>query len=376
MLDSVKLASPALSAEVVRLVESRLVRRSALDLASGELLYELTSGSLEGSWDHRISCRVLRERFRRVAQGDRWVTRKVASAPYLWVEGSVHKALLGHNVWGGPEDFHAGVQWFVRELMQRLGVLLPAWDLWEVMRVDWAEVYELGEKGCRQYVRALNSALYPRRAVIRFGDESLMAPGRTTALKVYRKGPEFLVHDFKRLRSSVSDDQLHELARLAGDRLRVEVAIKRPKLHHRYGTGVKVREVGVDWLRGVHRTEVGRLVREAKRDVEVIRTSHEVSERLYQLHGDRLAGSLFATWVQLSGLGEAWVKDRMQWRTFYRHKKYLTDAGISWVDTDVTVGGQVLAYPSTFVPVPSDPAWRSGEHPTVTRALEPYRVAS
>lgn len=377
MLDSVKLASPALTEGVAAVVEGQLVRRSALDLGTGEVLYELTAGSLEGSWDHRVSCRVERERFRRVPKGDGFAVAKVASAPYLVVEGSIHKALLGHNVYGGPEGFVEAVEWFLHELNRRVGAVLPRAREWEVMRVDWSEVYELGHEGCRQYVRALNSSVFPRRSVIRYGDESLMAPGRTTALKVYHKGPEFLQHDAKRLRRVVAPDELSRLARLAGDRLRVEVAIKKPKIRDRYGSGAKVSQVGLDWIQGVHRTEIGRLIREAKKGMKVVRESHAVHQRLYERHGDRLATALWATWLQLSGLGEAWVKDQMHRQTYWRHRKYLTEAGISWKGTDVVVGeDNTLAYPSTFVPVPSDVAHRGGEAPEVVEALSRFRRAS
>ena len=108
MLDTVKLQSPELDEATAQAVTAQLELRSCVDLKSGELLYEFTSGGLSGSYDHRISVQVKRERWQqpRTPQGDRAFGRKaspilVPCEPYLLLEGSVHKALLGHNVHGG-----------------------------------------------------------------------------------------------------------------------------------------------------------------------------------------------------------------------------------------------------------------------------------
>src|SRR5205085_341409 len=99
----------------------------------------------------RVSVRVERERWeidwrdrmgRERGQDDRSLVRKHDCPPYLTIEGSVHKALLGHNIFGGPLHVSQACRWFVADVGARLGLALPPADAWEVGRVDWAEVYD------------------------------------------------------------------------------------------------------------------------------------------------------------------------------------------------------------------------------------------
>jgi hypothetical protein len=244
MLDSVKLQSPPLSESVAHQIERRLVHRSAVDNSSGELLYDITSGQLEGSWDHRVSLRVLRTRL----IPDPTEKRKnkmipVFCDPYLWLEGSLHKALMGHNVDGGPLDMLAPCSWFVEDLADRLGVRLPSAAEWLTMRVDWAEIFRMPSETISAYVRSLNSSEFPRRSVHRYGDESLVSPGYTSTVKLYHKGPEFFKHDFRRLNGVFDREELKELVKLSGETLRVEVAIKRRKITDHYGADCRVKRL-------------------------------------------------------------------------------------------------------------------------------------
>ena len=61
MLDTVKLISPYLPEADAERIERACVLRSAVEVSTGEVLYSLTTGSLEGSYDTRVSVRVERE---------------------------------------------------------------------------------------------------------------------------------------------------------------------------------------------------------------------------------------------------------------------------------------------------------------------------
>jgi len=118
------------------------------------------------------------------------------------------------------------------------------------------------------------------------------------------------------------------------------------------------------------------LIREANCDLTIVRDSHSVLRRLQTVYPDRavLVRNLFATWTQLAGLGENFVKAGMAHKSFYRHRKQLLEAGVAWNGSDVLMGDTRGILPADFVPVPGDVRSTSCEHPEVTRLLEEHRV--
>lgn len=372
MLDTVKLQSPYLEECVAGEIERRSVRRSAEDLGTGELLYELTTASLSGSWDSRVSLRVMREEWADV--GGRVQLQRCA--PYVLLEGSVHKALLGHNVSGGPEALGAACDWLVADVGVRLGVELPRGLEWILRRVDWAEVYELPDfEAVEEYMWGLNSAEYPRRSVARYGRESIHAGGRTSTVKAYHKGVEFAKHDRKRLKSRIDDGELLQLQDQANRVLRWEVQVKAKKLDEMYRGKPRVDEVQVEDLRKLHYTEVRRLVREGEAEVKTVRKQKHVRDRLLEVYDQRKAGLLLGTWHQLVTLGEHETRRHIPRRTFYRHKKALIDAGISWIGSDVVIVPKRSSLPADFSPTLTDPRRVAGEDPAVIEKLAPFRAA-
>jgi II/X family phage/plasmid replication protein len=393
--DTLKLWSPRLPEHIASLIEHQLMTVQKIHGPTGELMWSLTSGELEGSYDHRV--RVLVKRKRAVAvpmlqMGDALGERlKLSSShrkqqvshlefvdcePYLELEGSVHKALLGHNVYGGPEALLPAARWLVAECGVQLGVELPDGAEWELRQADLAEVYRLGFAGVQLYIRGMQGAEFPWRQGKKqtYGDHGLFFPGQTSALKLYHKGVEFAKHDGRRLRRLLSDGELVSLQEEANEFLRVEVAIKAPTLDRKYGHRPTVREVADEDLIVIADREVTRLIREGD-SMQIVRKHYEVRDRLFQTYvkNPRLAGLLFGTWLQLAALGESATRDKMARRTFYLHKKQLQDAGVSWHGSDVRIVETASVLPADFRPVRSDPRRVTGEDPKVVELLAPYR---
>jgi hypothetical protein len=367
MIDTVKLLSPELSEDVVECIEKACTRRSAVHLGTGDVEYEFTTGNPKGSYDHRVSIKVVREQLESISlPGGRSFPRSVPCAPRLALEGSVHKAMLGHNIFGGPSDPVLACRWLVHDIGLRLGVPLPCGDSWGVSGIDWAEAYNLGSfDACQEYIEGLNSAQFPRRKVIRFGSESLMTVGSTTTVKVYHKGPEFSKHDWKRFKKAgLPDSELVPLQEEANCILRLETSIKSRKLTELYQGKPQVMQLTQALLEGVHDREVARLLKEAKHDMETVRTHQEVSRRLIARYGGitedgcfigtSKSNTLFGTWLQLAALGEKEVRKNMPDRTFYRHRKELTEIGISWQAADVHTVARHSAIPHGFSPTRKD----------------------
>lgn len=371
MLDTIRLRSPWITAKEAALIAQSCKRRECVDIATGEVEYSLTTGSLSGSYDDRVSVRIETEEWCEDGNGSK--VCKVPCDPYLLIEGSVHKALLGHNVYGGPNDPVAACRWFISDLSRRLEIELPNPDEWIARRIDWSEVYDMGSfEAVQEYLHALNTATFPRRSVIRYADECVFAPGKVTTIKAYHKGPEFWKHDRMRLKNRLDCDTLNELQEQANRLLRVEVSVKARKLDEEYGGKGRVVDLTRDFLEEVHDREASRLIREGQAEMKTVRTNSEVVDRLHAVYEARLARTLYATWVMFAGLGESEVKKRMSRPTFYRQRKQLEEAGVSWFGSDVVIAKH-SAIPEGFRPFRTDPRRLVVEAPVVIEKLLAYR---
>ena len=394
MLDTIKIESPKISDFMAREIEGMLVSRHAVDNATGQELYSLTAGTLEGSFSSSVSVRVCREEFKvfRPSDTPRWAVserewrrlqglpasvEKMPCEPFLQVEGSLHKAMLGHNVEGGSDDLHACSAWFVDDLSRRCGVRLPSWDGWRTLRVDNSEVFNLGSpEACASWNRGLSQAQYPRRKVLRYGDETVMFPGTTTSFKSYHKGPEFARNGFKQIVRCFGKARAIELQEIANSLIRCETSIKGKKLKADFGEYPPVAELDDKYIQLLSEHETNRVMREGKAGMEHVRTNDAVNSRLYEVYNEGLASTLFGTWLKLAAFGEERVKAQMKTPTYYRHRKQLQEAGVSWHGSDVHVREEKCLFPESFYPRRSDPCHVSGEAPEVIRLLAPYRMAS
>lgn len=361
MIDTLRLQSPPLSPAAAHALRERAVHRMAFDGATGEELWHITTAELEGSFDHRVLFRL---------ESDDSIT----------LEGSVHKLLLGHNIFGGSEDMQACASFLVAGIEKLLGVPLPPSALWRVHKTDWAECYDLGSfEGVEGYFRAIQGVSYPRRTPSKHGFHSIHVPGRMTTLKLYHKGVEFAVNDRKRLWKIVKrrdlrirGPELDDLQETANRFLRSEVSVRR-RLIEDFGEWPLVSQVSGEYLKRIHDAEMARLVREGKAEMETVRTYMEVKARLYAEYSDLTARNLLGTWMQLSALGEKETQKGMKRSTFFLHRKQLIDAGCSWHSADIAQVAQI--FPMDFRPLSSDPRCIRGEDPKVTAQLDPYRAA-
>lgn len=377
MIDTLKLKSPAISESMARDIEALLVQRTGVDNATGEEIYNLCSGSLPGSWSTSISVNVCREDYvtmpATLYSGPR--TSRAACEPFLEVEGSVHKAMMGHNVHGGPERLQPAVAWFVDYVGKKMGLQLPDWRGWFVRRIDVAEVYDLGSfEGVAQYLHGLGLARYPRRQPRRFGDETVFFAGTTTSLKFYHKGPEFAKNGHQGYGKVVGDRYASATQEVANRCLRVELTIKAKKLKTLYGGNPLAGEVVLSDMEALHDLETARVLKEGQSDMETVRSTEEVQARLNEVYDSRLSAVLFGTWLQMAALGEDAVRRTMARPSYYRHRKQLADAGIAWDTTDVYIREATLI-PAGFRPVRSDPRRVSGESIAVKERLLQYATA-
>lgn len=340
MIDTISLQSPYISENIATIIESESVIRQGIDMRLGDILYTITTHELKGSYDSSL---------RIVVNRDKWVssvcpvtnkthTYKVSCEPYLSVECSVHKLILGHNCYGGTNDFHGLCKFLISFIEKNFAIKLPSYFDWEVRRVDYAECFDLGSfKSVQEWFRGINNAVYARRTPYRYGLSGTYFPGSTTAVKFYHKGVEFVKHDRKRLGLFLDIQELDKIQSYSNQLLRVEVEVKSRKLRNDFNFNPTVKDIKVEYLQSLYEIEVQRILKEVDSEMKIVRKAEEVEKRLYSLFSSAKAGSLLGTWYRFTTLGEDYTKENMNRATFYRHRKELKECGISWMNTDVVL---------------------------------------
>ena len=379
-VDTVKLRSPVIDETLAQFLESQSILRQGIELATGEILYELTTGTLDGSYDSRISFKVMREDYLLDAKGRPQLEE---CEPYIVTEASLHKIFYGQNIYGNPIDFQSLCARFIDTLgvlFNDDGGLLPSAKNWEVRRIDWAEVFQLTPAAIAEFFRSISHCKFPRRSAksAKYGTNAVYFPGSTTTVKIYHKGPEFKEHDRPRLKQSLIkhifkefkepkyydsnflwvDKKLNALQRLADNRIRVEVEIHSDKLAADFTPPYAdkshfplVSEITDEYLKNLHDTEIFKLLKEGKADMETVRTADAVIARLNAVYGKRTANSLNHFWTLLAARGEDISRMQYSKAQFYSNRKKLIDAGISWHQSNIFILVQDTALPRDFIPM-------------------------
>jgi II/X family phage/plasmid replication protein len=379
-IDTVTLRSPSLPDDLADYLERQSIMKQGIDLFSGEELWSITTGELDGSYDSRISFRVMREDF----VCDRNGTPQLQPCPpYIRVEASWPKVFHGQNVYGTIDNFQDSAEWFVDVLQRLFGLAddaLPYAKHWEVRRVDWAEMFDLPRSAVGDFFRCFSACKFPRRKATKYGDHAMHFPGSTTTVRLYHKGPEFKEHDQARLKQSflkyfrerfdampldsiysLVNQKIKALQRLADRRLRCEVQINARKLQDDFAEQLllegqgrkypKVSEITDEYLTNIYTKEMQKLLKEGKSEMDTVRNNDTVQDRLISVYGRRASTALMSFWMHLSGLGEERTISTYSKATYYRHRKKLMDAGVSWHNSNIYILPPQSLLPVDFQPL-------------------------
>lgn len=376
-LDTVALRSPKIDHGLAHYLEQQCIMKQGIELATGEILYEITTGNLDGSYDSRIAFRVLREEFRNV----NGTPQLFPTDPFIEVEASVHKVFFGQNIYGGFTDFQTAIKLFIDLLGMIMADdinLLPSAKNWLVTRIDWAEMFHLSPKAIEEFFRGISHCTFPRRSKksAKYGVNAVHFPGTSTTVKIYHKGPEFSEHDKSRMRRGLTftrhkshprsdqydtnkiwvEKKIKALQRLADNRLRAEVGIHAKKLMYDFNEKLPtVEQVTTEYITKTFDADIYRLIREGKTDMETVRTRDRVLTRLQTHYNNRTTNSLMAFWMLMAGMGEVEARKQYGKSQFYENRKKLENAGISWHQSNVLIlPDQETALPRGFIPVRSN----------------------
>jgi len=394
MIDTLKLKKRLLDEGEADAVEQKCETLLRLT-TDGEIRFKFVNGMLPGSWSTNIAINVHRQEWRRypsIRPGQKAESRLVDCGwgfdenglpqprPYLTIEGSVHKALCGHNVHGGPLEPLPAAAWYIDYVCGLLGVDPGELEQWFCQRIDSAECWNFGTyEAVQEFIHSMRVARYPRRQPHLYGDTGVLFGSTNVATKFYHKGAEFQKHDFKGVREVSGLGRAEELLCLGNGILRTEISVKAKRLKEvadksaGYGNDMPVVQLKREWLEALHDNEVSRIVHEGKADMNTVRTHAAVNDRLRSVYGDvnGRAELLFGVWMQLAALGEDAYKQTVPARTFYRQRKQLTEAGVSWLGADIGVL-QTNVIPLDFSFRRDSPFRMREEAPEVRAALAPY----
>ncbi|MET3507884.1 phage/plasmid replication protein, II/X family [Halalkalibacter oceani] len=364
-VDTVKLRSPFLREEVAEQIENRGMLRQGIDLKTGEKIYAFTTVKLKGMYNSTISVKVERS-----LKGfmNRKPYKKI-TPPFVTIECSLHKALLGHNILGGTMQFLPSVRWLIQRIEKQLGISLPQAEEWQVRRIDVASTFVF--QSAEEVFRWLNGLKFETNQKIQtFGRHGISMVNSLTALKLYHKGMEFKKNDLKRLKNLLDKTQLHEMQLVADSTLRTEVEIKFRKLRHDYGHEPVVSDITMDYLLHTYNQQVSKFLNEDGNHGWVVREVTAVRRRLSKEYGQRRANSLFNVWYQLATLGETEVKKSYCMPTYYEKIRLLKKAGCSWHNVSLNEENQL---PTNFTLFLDNKRIKESQSPIVTEMLKPFQ---
>lgn len=315
MYDTIEIVSPKMPEKIIHMIRNKVDYLQKIDGETGELMWQITSTELEGSFDARLSIRI-------------WSDTRIK------ISGSVHKFLLGHNVFGGPCDIKACCRYLVLLVQSRLGISLPLWHLWEASRVDITHTFNLGDqKKCYEYFEIIKKCSYPRREPDIRGHYIAWA-SKNTCIKFYHKGDEFRKHDYVRLKKAVdkvegwTDEHLELLKEISQKLIRVEVEVrKRQMKYDKINTSCGC--LSDEYFNEVYHRELLKVMKEGESDMDIVRDIQSVRDRLYEFYPERKAKNLMKTWNSIQMEGVEKIKASVCRTTWYTYEKELTRVGIS-----------------------------------------------
>ena len=353
MIDTVCFLTPVLPSLYVEKIKRNLKIYSCVDCSTGEILYNFSTGVVKGSYDSSINL-------------------KINTDNTIKITCSIHKVLLGYNIAYGSDNLVLLANCLKKILYDALEVKLPDVMSWELLQVDYTLTFDLhSQDNVEHYINSLKNAEYARRNAKHYNNNGLQVPGATTVIKFYNKQKEFMEHDYSKIKKIAGQDAADKFLTLAKGLLRVEVSIRSRKIKQiftktvfrkqqykfyrkmvdNFGfksvqaqnsidllekNKVTLKDFQIEKIIKIWESEVLKVIKD-KNNVVLVNKDNLVLDRLNSLFSQRKVSSLYSFWTLLSTRGEAYVKTAYKKPTYFRLRKELIDAGISWKDTNIYI---------------------------------------
>jgi len=252
--------------------------------------------------------------------------------PTLRIEGSAHRHIMGHNVYGGPHDVVAAARYMIAVCEAWLGIELPEWSSWRLNRVDLAWVFDLGsELAAFKFIRD-QAVAWQTTSASRSLPRSYGTSVYVDRMVLYSKGAEIRKHGKP---TWMSNAAYGELLLRACSLVRSEVRYRRRDIERITYSTLKQLDSGL--LAGNASQKLSKFGRTTSESMETVRTIETVTSRLNEHYTTARAASLVGTWFKLATIGEVATRAGMSRPTYFRHVAELKAVGVSWSGTNVFV---------------------------------------
>ena len=325
MIDTIRFRTEYLDEDIIDIINTKMCVRQGIDFNTGENMYIIISNTLaENTYNRAITIKVERKEWQKQysSRYEKMVACKVDSKPYIIIECSAHKILMGHNIYGGSDNIYASVALIIKRISELYDIpdsVFGNINNFEVLRMDFAKNFRI--PSVSKYIEFLNNCYYPRRNVVRRQNQSIYIVGTTTTIKFYDKFKEFKVHDYKKIKN----DKLLEMSK---NILRVEVEFKRRKLKDEFES-LKLKDVNMGKIIKLYDSELNKIFKTKVIDGKKL-VGVDVYDLLCQNYSSQLATTLFASYNILLIGGIDKLFEKVPRSTAYRHIQSLKELGIYW----------------------------------------------
>lgn len=361
MIDTIGFYAP-LDRESYNKLTSQGILTQRVDLSSGCIEFEYINNSLPApshNYSIRVSCREDMFMYDPALKK----TLKERVQPYIKIEYSVPKYLLGHNLssvsWDGV---YSSIE-MIRKDLKALSVKLPSKKYIYLYRLDLCANYFLDAfEQCSNYVNYLSKFNYPRRKIRFYENESIYISGKRTTFKIYVKGAEFKKNDRRRIIDSKGEVKAYNLQKTADKILRVESELKtilkefciecqKITAHKKVFNTFNGYMCIDDLMNFVNvKTEYNKFVNKFLCGMETkSMKTKDVYDLLKANFSLRCASNYFGIYMLLVLHGQKAAKRSTSKATYYRVTKIFRELGISIVNVDVKKIEDVeRGFPSDF----------------------------
>lgn len=276
------------------------------------------------------------DKLRSDSQGIFWSIRQNGKDRFLTIAASPAQLEHGINVFGSDDIRHCA-EVLIKHASRALEIFLPPPSAWHCTRLDFTHNYVLPSRDhVKQALRELLKGNSSRQKATTLGGDSVYWGHKSDLIggKAYDKGSQLTVLT-RRNKSQATPEQLDLASRL----LRFELSLKARWFRRLADTWDAEKLAFKHWLditpaqlNDIHVKFFGQFVGDSG-VMEMDDKGKGLLEVLTFITGSKgHAKAAFNTWMNIRQLGHDVTKQLMSERTWYRHIKYLKDAGLSEAD--------------------------------------------
>lgn len=339
MIDTVKIYTQ-ITKELYQKIENCQIHKMSFSKSTGEIYYDITSDSLEGSFSTNISVRV--------GVGAKY---GFVNSYCIEIEGSLHKFRRGQNAYDGYYNLVQVALGMIEEVEKGYNVNLPGIRHWFLQRIDISKCFDLFKQELViKYINSLKHISYPRRNVLPYNQTDLYIAGRSTTLKMYNKLKEFIAHDKSKCKTKF--DVNEHMNRIQGF-VRFECEIKKRKLETlrlnykdkksnrkpMKNKSIRLYRISYEELEKIWSDEFVKVLKfpENVEKQRILSKREDVKEKLLSSCKPGKAMRLYNFFLSLKIEGFDKAKEMFSHTVFYRNISELKDLGISWTSTEFDV---------------------------------------